>query len=277
MIERGKYNELDVYRVVDFGVYLSDGEDEVLMPRKYVPEATEAGDTLRVFVYTDSEDRPIATTLTPKAVVGDIKLMTVVDTNAMGAFLDWGLEKDLLVPFREQKELMKKGQSYVVKVLYDRVSGRVIASNRYGAFTKHCVDQLKSGEEVDIIVCNQTDIGYVCLVNEEYLGMIYKNEIFTPVKTGDKLKAYVNRIRTDHKIDIVIRKPGFSGVEAQKDIVLEKLKAAGGHLPYDSKTEPEIIKREFNMSKKVFKQNIGMLYKKRLITIDDDGITLVKK
>ncbi len=277
MIETGKYNELDVYRVVDFGVYLSDGEDEILLPRKYVPEATEAGDTLRVFVYTDSEDRPIATTLKPKAVVGDIKLMTVVDTNAIGAFLDWGLEKDLLVPFREQKQLMQKGHSYVVKVLFDRVSKRVIASNRYASFTKHCVDQLKPGEEVDIIVCNQTDIGYVCIVNGEYLGMIYKNEIFTPVKTGDELKAYVNRIRTDHKIDVVLRKPGFSGVEAQKEVVIEKLKAAGGHLPYGSKTDPEIIKREFNMSKKVFKQNIGMLYKKRLITIDDDGITLVEK
>jgi predicted RNA-binding protein (virulence factor B family) len=277
MFKIGQYNKLEVYRKVDFGAYLTDGEDEVLLPRKYIPEGTEEGHMLEVFLYTDSEDRPIATTLKPKAVVGDIKLMTVKDMTPVGAFLDWGLEKDLLVPFKEQRELMEQGKSYVVKVIHDKVSDRVIASNRYSAFTRHCTDQLKHGQEVEVIVCNHTDIGYVCLVNEEFLGMLYDNEIFNPVKTGDRTKAYVNRIRPDFKIDLVQRKPGFAGVEEQLPFILKKLKDAGGFLPYNSQSSPEDIKREFNMSKKVFKQNIGMLYKSRKIVIEDEGIRLCKK
>ncbi len=277
MIEVGKYNTLEIYRKVDFGVYLTDEEDEVLLPLKQVPPGVDVGDYLEVFVYLDSEQRPIATTRRPKAVAGEMALLKVTDVNRIGAFLDWGLEKELLVPFKEQREPMIVGHEYVVKVIVDPVSGRLMGSNRMSYYAKSGQGDLKQGQEVDILVCYEVKIGYAVLINDEYQGMLYRNEVFKPLKPGDRDKGFISKLREDGKIDVSLRKPGFKGVVKEKSPVLEKLEAAGGSLPFNSKSSPEDIKKEFNLSKKVFKQIIGMLYKERKIVITDDGIALVKK
>ena len=276
MLKIGLYNNLEVYREVDFGVYLTDDEEEVLLPRKYVPQGVKNGDRLDVFIYLDSEERPIATTLHPKAVVGDTALLQVVDVNRVGAFLDWGLEKDLMVPFKQQRHPMVKGESYVVRVIFDRVSERLIASDRLSAYAKPGHGDLKTGQEVEILLCYETEIGYAVLIDDQYYGMLYKSDIFKPVNIGDKMTGYVLKLRPDGKNDITLRKPGFRGVSVEKPAILEKLQEAGGFLPFNSKSSPEEIKENFNLSKKVFKQAIGNLYKERLIVITDDGIKLAE-
>ena len=275
MLKMGQVNRLKVYRKVDFGVFLADEEEEVLLPRKFVPPGTDIGSELDVFLYLDSEDRPVATTQTPKAVVGDTVLLEVVDANSLGAFLDWGLDKDLFVPFKEQKERMVKGRSYVVRVVFDKVSGRIFGSNRFHIFAKKTHDNnFKVGDEVEILVCAEEDIGFNVLVNNRYMGMLYKNEIHCPVKPGDRLAAYISKLRDDKKIDVSLRKPGFFGIIKEKPLILEKLKEAGGFLPFNSKSTPEEIENYFHISKRVFKQAVGNLYKERRITITDDGIKL---
>ena len=277
MIKLGFYNTLELYREVDFGAYLTDGEDEVLLPGRYVPDGAKEGDNVEVFVYLDSEQRPVATTLNPKGIVGDAVLLKVNDVNQTGAFMDWGLEKDLLVPFKEQREPMVAGDEYVVRIMLDEVSGRLIASNRMSFYAKPGHGDLKLRQEVDLLVCYEVEIGFAVLIDDQYQGMIYKSEVFKPLKPGDKLKGYINQLRPDGKNDVTLRKPGFAAVIEVKPMILEKLSEADGFLPYNSKSSPEDIKKEFNLSKKVFKQAIGNLYKERLIKITDDGITLAKK
>ncbi len=274
MLKIGLYNNLEVYREVDFGVYLTDDEEEVLLPRKYVPQGVKIGDRLDVFIYLDSEERPIATTLQPKAIVGDTALLKVVDVNRVGAFLDWGLEKDLMVPFKQQRHPMVKGESYVVRVIFDRVSERLIASDRLSAYAKPGHGDLKPGQEVEILLCYETEIGYAVLIDNQYHGMLYKSDIFKPVNIGDRMTGYILKLRQDGKNDITLRRPGFRGVSIEKPAILEKLQEAGGFLPFNSQSSPEEIKKNFNLSKKVFKQAIGSLYKERLIIITDDGIKL---
>lgn len=276
MLKIGLYNNLELYRAVDFGVYLTDGEEEVLLPRKYVPQDAKTGDRLDVFIYLDSEERPIATTLRPKAIVGDTALLKVIDVNRVGAFLDWGLEKDLMVPFKQQRQPMVNGESYVVRVIFDRVSERLIASDRLSAYAKPGHGDLKSGQEVELMLCYETEIGYAVLIDDQYCGMLYKNEIFKPVKIGDKITGYVLKLRPDGKNDVTLRKPGFRGVSVEKPAILEKLRASGGFLPFNSTSSPEEIKENFNLSKKVFKRAIGNLYKERLIVITEDGIKLAE-
>jgi uncharacterized protein len=277
MINIGVYNTLEIYREVDFGAYLTDGEDEVLLPLKYVPDDAKVGDHIEVFVYLDSEQRPVSTTLRPKAIVGDTALLKVNDVNKIGAFLDWGLEKDLLVPFKEQREPMVADREYVVRVILDEVSGRLMASNRMSFYAKPGHGDLKMGQEVDVLVCYEIEVGFAVLINDEYQGLLYKNEIYKPLQPGDREKGFISKLRPDGKNDVCLRKPGFAGVVGEKPLILEKLREADGFLPFNSKSSPEDIKKEFNMSKKVFKQAIGMLYKARSITISDDGINLVKK
>lgn len=277
MLEIGKYNELEVARTVDFGVYLTDGENDVLLPRKYLPSELKVGDRIKVFVYCDSEDRPIATTLRPKAVVGDILMMRVKDVSPVGAFLEWGLEKDLFVPFREQRQRMKPGEEYVVRVYLDEVTQRVLASSRMRPLMRDYPDELTVNQEVELIVYDQFSLGFPVLVDRKYAGILYRNEIFQPVSVGDCLKGYVNKIRPDGKVDVRLRKSGFKGVEEGKTPILDALREAGGFLPFNAKTPAMTVKARFHMSKKDFKQRIGMLYKERLITITDDGISLVLK
>lgn len=277
MLDFGRYNMLKVEKKVDFGFYLTNGEDRVLLPGKYAPVGLAPGDEINVFIYRDSEDRQIATTLKPKAMVGDIALLRVKDVTPVGAFLDWGLEKDLFVPFKEQREKMVLGREYVVYLSVDRLTGRIIASNRFNAITKNSGVGLKIDQEVKLIVYDQMDIAWKVLIDRTYQGFLYKNEVYQPISIGDRLTGYIHKLRPDHKIDVRLRKFGYTAVLDMKSVVMEALKDADGFLPLNSDSSPEAILKQFNMSKKVFKQAIGNLYKARLITIEDDGIRLVEE
>jgi predicted RNA-binding protein (virulence factor B family) len=276
LIRIGEFNELQVERQVEFGFYLTDGKNEVLLPTKYVPKDIKLGDRIEVFVYTDSEDRPIATTLKPKAAVGEFALFDVVDVTSIGAFLDWGLEKDLFVPFKAQKTKHKKGDRVVAKVVLDERTNRVMGITKISAVLDEYITDLKEGDEVDVIIYDETDLGYNLIVNNKYPGLLYKNDVFDKVKIGDRLKAYVKKFRDDEKMDITLRKPGYSEIIDTIPKILEMLENNGGFLPYNSKSSPEDINRVFKMSKKVFKQAIGGLYKQRKIMIEEDGIRLNK-
>lgn len=276
MFKVGRYNILKVETIVDFGVYLTDGESEVLLPQRYVPEGTVVGNKLKVFLYFDSEDRLIATTLEPRGQVGDIVTLPVKEVTKIGAFLDWGLPKDLFVPFKEQRQKMQEGREYVVKICYDKVSKRLLGSSRFRPTADKDVS-FKPGEKVDLLVCEKTDLGFAVLINHEFPGMLYHTDVFSELAPGDELPGYILKQRPDGKVDVTLRKPGFSGVLDTKPLILEKLREAGGFLPFNSQTSPETIKQKFNMSKKVFKQAIGGLYKERAIEITEDGIQLLKQ
>ncbi|MDF2674253.1 MAG: hypothetical protein K0R09_2521, partial [Clostridiales bacterium] len=201
MLKIGDYNELEVLKETDFGVYLSSDEEEILLPGKYVPEGLAIGDRINVFIYKDSEDRLIATTITPKAKVGDIAYLEVKDTNRYGAFLDWGLEKDLLVPFAEQKIKMVTGNKYFVKVYFDEESKRVVATSKINRHILREASDLEEGEEVDLLVYKFTELGASVIINNKYLGVVYKNDIFIKLDVSDRLKGYISKIREDGKID----------------------------------------------------------------------------
>lgn len=274
MLKIGSYNELVVERVVDFGLYLNPKPDEVLLPLKYVPENTRPGDSLRVFVYTDSEDRPVATTLEPKAVVGEFAYLQAKDIAPFGAFMDWGLEKDLLVPSSQQQDRMKAGKSYVVKVCLDEMSGRVYGTNR---ITHNCdknPKDLSEGEKVDLLIYGITKIGIMAVVNNRYSGLLYRNEVYAPLSIGDKTTGYIGRIREDGKITLTLKSPGYQSVIGSGSGILEILKKRGGFIPCHDKSSPDEIRRIFSMSKKEFKKAIGGLYKAGSIHITDKGIQI---
>ncbi len=277
MIEIGRYNLLEVKRKTDFGYYLADGDSEVLLPNKYVPEDIRIGDDLKVFVYCDSEDRPVATTLKPKVQRGGFARLRVSQTTKFGAFMDWGLEKELLVPFSEQHAPMKKGVCYVVKLCYDENTGRLYGSSKLSNFISYSPEGLAEGDSVRLIVFSKRDNGYSVIVSSKYLGILYSNELFEPLAPGDYKTGFVKKIREDGKIDVTLRPPGYKAIEDTRDIVLALLEEAGGFLPYNDKTEPSHIKKIFKMSKKDFKKIIGGLYRDRKIVISEEGITLAGK
>jgi predicted RNA-binding protein (virulence factor B family) len=274
MLQVGRFNRLKVVKEVPFGLYLESSKGEILLPKKYVPLNTKVGDELNVFIYTDSEDRLIATTLTPKAAVGDFACLEVVQVTPFGAFLDWGLEKDLFVPLKEQHRKMLLGKKYVVKVVLDQRTERVIGVGKIGAFLEKKYIDLQEGEEVQLFVYEETDLGYMCIINAKYAGILYRNEVFKELEVGESTIGYVKKIREDQKIDLSLRKVGFRGVQHEQQSILDKLEKADGFLPYNDDSSPEDIKRVFQMSKKTFKQLIGNLYKQKIITIAQDGIRL---
>ncbi len=277
MIEIGKYNTLKLVRETENGVYLDGGEHgEILMPRKFVSEEIKEKGEAEVFVYTDSEDRLVATTETPLAMVGEFACLTVKATSSFGAFLDWGLPKDLLVPFREQRSKMVEGNSYWVYIYLDLLSNRIAASAKLHKFLDNTPPEYKSGEEVDLIIMEETDLGYKAIVNLEHSGMLYKNQVFQELEQGQKIKAYVNKVREDEKIDLLLEKPGYEKVDAISQKILDELKENRGFMAVSDKSSPEMIQAMFGISKKNFKKAIGGLYKKRLITFSSDGISLVK-
>jgi uncharacterized protein len=274
MLDIGRYNTLVVQREVDFGLYLNPKEEEVLLPSKYVPQNTRPGDSLRVFVYTDSEDRPVATTLTPKAVVGDVAYLRVNDTASIGCFLDWGLEKDLLVPKGEQQSRMHVGKRYVVKVLLDKKTNRVYGSTR---ITRHCQkapEDLSVGQQVRLMIYQFSKLGTLAVVDDRFLGMIFHNETFETLKIGERRPGYIRHIRKDGKIDLSLKKPGPISIDGSGQRIMAALKKSGGFIPCHDKSSPQKITDSFSMSKKEFKRAIGGLYKKRLIEISDQGIRL---
>ncbi len=276
MVEIGKHNKLTIAREVDFGIFFHDEKlGDILLPKRYLPEQWAIGDELDVFIYLDSEDRLIATTEEPFAEVDKFATLEVVATTPVGAFLNWGLMKDLLVPFREQKTRMKVGEKYLVYIYLDPETNRIVASSKIDKFVDNLPVDYEQEEEVDLIIVEKTDMGYRTIIDNSHLGMLYKNEVFQTLSTGQKLKGYIAKVRDDEKIDLVLQKPGYEKMEGLAQKIMEKLKACNGFLPVGDKSSPEIIYREFKISKKNFKKAIGTLYKNRLITIEENGIKLI--
>lgn len=275
-LEIGKPNRLKVLKELDFGIYL-DGlnEGEILMPRQYIPAGTKPGDMLDCFIYFDSEDRIIATTLEPLAHVGEFAYLKVVSVNPTGAFLDWGLAKDLLVPFREQKADMGEGRKYVVYVYFDEPSKRIAATAKIDKFLNLEPASYEVGEAVTLLICQKTDIGYKAIINQKHLGMIHTSDIFRSIDVGLELVGYVKQIKEDGKIDLLLQRPGYDVVDDMAQTLLDKLKEKGGFLAVTDKSPAEIIYHQFGMSKKTFKKAVGSLYKNRLITIESEGLRLV--
>lgn len=278
MIEIGKVNTLKINKEVDFGLYLDGGADfeEILLPKRYVPSDAEVDNYLDVFIYLDSEDRIIATTETPLAEVGQFAYLKVVDTTDVGAFLNWGLMKDLMVPFRQQRTEMKVGLSYLVYVYLDEETDRIVASSKIEYFLDNVPSEYEEGQEVDLIIGHESDLGIKVIVNGVHTGLIYHNEIFQPLKPGEHVKGFIKNIREDDKLDIALQKQGYDHVEGIAGEILNKLEAAGGFIEANDKSTPESIKHMFGVSKKVFKKAIGGLYREKLITLEKTGIRLIK-
>ena len=275
-IKLGEYNLLEVVKEVDFGVYLDGSEDgEILLPTRYVPQGCKPGDVLNVFIYLDMDERLIATTLQPYVKVGEFACLEVAWVNQYGAFLDWGLMKDLFVPFREQKMKMIKGNSYVVHVHLDEDSYRIVASAKIEKFLSKDMPEYNPGDEVEVLIWQKTDLGFKVIVDNKFSGMIFKNEIFTDVRTGMKMHAYIKQVRPDGKIDLELQKGGVKKVEDFADTLLEYIRSNGGSTPLNDKTDADVIYNTFGVSKKTFKKAVGDLYKKRLIVLEvEQGIRL---
>lgn len=276
MAEVGKWNKLKVLKELDFGFYLDAQElGEILLPIRYVPKDCKMGDEIDVFIYFDSEDRVIATTDKPFAQVGDFALLEVVAVNDIGAFLDWGLMKDLFVPFREQKQKMEVGRSYVVYIYIDEMNGRIVGSAKVENFLDKTPPVFKEGQEVDLIIYTQTDIGYKAIVNNTHTGMLFDTDVFRTLHRGEHTKGYIKKIREDQKIDLVLDKPGYEKVDEISKKILDKLKAENGFIALSDKSPADDIYDTFGISKKTFKKAIGALYKARMITLEEDGIRVI--
>jgi len=277
MAEIGKINTMRINRAVDFGVYLDGGEEgEILMPKKYIPEGKQIGDEVEAFVYMDSEDRPVATTEKPLVQVGQFGALKVLEVNELGAFADWGVLKDLLIPYAEQRENLEEGQSVVVYVYLDKVSRRIVGSAKVEKFLDTYALDVEEGDEVDLMVFGKTPLGYKAIVNGLHTGVLYKNEVFKPLRIGDQMKGFIKKIRKDEKIDLSLSKVGFEQSKDLTNIIIAKLKENGGFLRVTDKSNPDVIYQLFGESKKTFKKAVGHLYKQRLIDIEEEGIRLVK-
>ena len=276
MVEIGTFNQLQVVKQVDFGVYLDGGElDTILLPRRYVPEGCEIGDWLDVFLYFDSDDLLIATTEKPKVQVGDCEMLTVVDINHAGAFMDWGLTKDLLVPYNEQQKPMEVGYSYVVHVFHDQNSDRIAASTK---LTHHLDEEtvwLKPRQQVNLLIAGRTDLGYKAVIDNKYLGLLFRADAFRPLKIGERLPGFVKNIRADGKIDLVISQSTLQGDHDLGEQIIRHLQEVGGESKVSDKSDPEEIYRLFKVSKKKYKQALGTLFKSKRILIEPGIVKLI--
>jgi uncharacterized protein len=271
----GTFHELEILRHTPPGLFLSDGTQEVLLPNKYIPEGYSMGQKIRVFVYLDHEERPVATTLEPYITAQNFAWLRVNYVNEFGAFMDWGLEKDLFVPFKEQARPMQEGNRYLVYAFLDEKSKRMVASSKLNQFLSNENLEIKEQEEVNLIISHITDLGVNVIINEKHKGLIYNNELFnTNLRPGDRVKGFIKTIRPDGKIDVSLQKSGFENIEVNAQKILETLKKGRGYLKLHDKSDSEDIKTVLQMSKKTFKKAIGTLYKEKLIDIKDDGIYL---
>ena len=277
MIEQGREIELKIAKRATFGLFLSDESgEEVLLPNKYCAEEMKPGNTTRVFVYKDSEGKKVATTLTPKIFIHEFALLKVSAVTSVGAFLDWGLEKELMVPFREQKQKMEVGRWYIVYLDLDKKSDRLYASNRVERFLQNDQISVKEGDEVALVVMQKTDLGYSVIVNHTHKGLIFDNEIFQEIRVGARLKGYVKKIRDDQKIDISIQPIGFRNVnDSNSELIYKTLVENDGFLAVTDKSSPDEIYTQFGISKKAFKKSLGALYKQKKVDIQPDGIKLI--
>jgi len=273
----GQFNTLTISRQTQVGLFLTNGKEDVLLPNKYVPKVFEIGEEMSVFVYLDHEERPVATTLVPYVVLNEFALLRVNYVNQVGAFLDWGMEKDILVPYKEQARPMEKGKRYLVYLYLDEKTNRLVASSKTNQFLDNDKINLEKNEEVDLIISHITEIGINVIINQKHKGLIYKDEVYDDaIRTGDKMKGYIKNVRPDGKIDVSLHKLGFENIEPNSEIILNELRASRGFLRLNDNSNPEDIKTVLKMSKKTFKKAIGLLYKQKLIEIKEDGIHLIQ-
>lgn len=276
MIKVGDYNLLKVLREADFGFYLDDGAEGVLLPKRFVPEGLKPGDEIKVFIYHDSEGRLIATTQHPKGVVGEIVKLKAITVTNQGAFLDWGLMKDIFVPKSKQLGGMREGAEYLVKIYVDEQTGRVAATEKIEPFLSNENLIVNEKDIVDLVVFRRTDIGYLVIINNKHTGVLHFNEIYQNIGVGDKLKGFIKAIRAENKIDVVAGRPGYNRVEDEAEKILRLLNENNGYLPYHDKSDPDEIYNFFGISKKAFKMAAGNLYKQQKITFTKTGIKLME-
>jgi len=275
MIQVGMYNTLKVSRKVEFGFYLDDGKDGILLPKRFAPTRLRIGDDIKVFLYHDSDNRLIATTQEPYGVVGDIVQLKCVSTTEHGAFLDWGLMKDLFVAKSQQLTRMHKEGEYLVKIYIDEQTGRVAATEKIEKQISNDELTVKEMDEVELYVQRESDLGWVMIINNKHTGLLHANEVYRKLQPGDKIKGFIKTIRPDNKIDVVLDKPGYARIENEAEKILRLLKEHDGYLPYHDKSDPEDIYDFFGMSKKTFKMTIGALYKQHKIDFVKQGIKLL--
>lgn len=277
MVQIGKYNTLRVAKQVDFGMYLDGGDAEILLPNRYVPKGLNEGDEITVFIYHDNEGRLIATTDNPIAAVDDIALMEVNEINPSGAFLKWGIMKDVFIPISLQERKMRPGDKRLVKLFIDERTGRVTATEKIDKHLSNYELTVKEHEEVDIVIFQQTDIGYKVIINNKHLGVLHYNEMFREVEIGEKMRGFVKKVREGNKIDVSPGVKGYAKVKDEEERLMDMLRNNNGYLPYNDKSDPEEIYAFFGISKKSFKVTLGALYKKRLIEFTQTGIKLTQQ
>jgi hypothetical protein len=274
MITAGEYHNLEVLRLVEIGAYLDDGEKGILLPKRFVPAGLEAGDKINAFIYYDGEERLIATTQKPFGVVGDIVKLKAVNVTPQGAFMDWGLMKDLFVAKSQQINGMRPNGEYLVKIYRDEQTGRVAATEKFDHELSNDTLTVQLLETVKLIVYRRTDIGYVVIINNRHTGVLHHNEIYRNIGVGDKFEGFIKKIYPDNKIDVAAGKPGYQRVEDEADKIIRLLKENDGYLPYYDKSDPDAIYDFFGMSKKTFKMTLGNLYKQKKISLEKTGIRL---
>jgi predicted RNA-binding protein (virulence factor B family) len=272
-LETGKYNKLRVVKFVDFGLYLDGGNGlEILLPTRYIPQNVETGSEIEVFIYRDNEERLIATTERPYGIVGEFQYMKVKDVSNAGAFLEWGIMKDLLVPFREQKTEMKTGHRYLVYIYLDFITKRIAASARLDKFLDNTPPDYTRNQEVDLIIAEETNLGYKVIINNSHWGLLYHNEIFRTLSKGEKCKGYIKDVREDEKIDVSLQRPGYEKIDDLSQQIMQKLEENGGYLPLCDKSDANEVYSLLSCSKKNFKKATGKLYKQHLIILEINGI-----
>jgi predicted RNA-binding protein (virulence factor B family) len=274
MVRMGEYNLLKVIKVKDMGVFMDNGEEGILMPKRFVPPGTRVGDQLNVFLYHDGEGRPIATTQKPLGVLGDIVKLRAVSITPQGAFLDWGLMKDLFIPKSGMISFMRPMGEYLVKIVMDEQTGRVAATEKLERFLSNETLTVTEKEEVDLLVYRKTEIGYEMIINNRHKGMLHANEIYRPIEIGDRFQGFIKKILPENKIDVAAGKPGYQRVENESEKILRLLTENNGYLPYHDKSSPEEIYEFFHISKKTFKMTTGNLYKQKKILFTETGFKL---
>jgi predicted RNA-binding protein (virulence factor B family) len=280
MVKAGEYNLLKVIKEKDMGVFLDDGDIGILLPKRFVPAGTNIGDELKVFLYHDGEDRIIATTQHPLGILGDVVKLKVVSTTPQGAFLDWGLMKDLFIPRSKQVSFMRAGGEYIVKILLDEQTGRLFATEKIEPFLSNEILTIKEMDVADLFVYRRTDIGYAIIINNKHIGLLHFNEVYRPIEIGDRFPGFIKKIYPRNEagellIDVAAGKPGYDRVEDESARIMRLLHENNGYLPYHDKSSPESIYAFFAMSKKTFKMTTGKLYKERKIELTKTGIKLI--
>ncbi|HTM66583.1 MAG TPA: S1-like domain-containing RNA-binding protein [Flavipsychrobacter sp.] len=276
MIQAGHYYQLKAVKKVDFGFYLDAEGLEILLPKRFVPDGLTEGDEIKVFIYHDNEDRLIATTQEPFATVGDVALLKCVSKTDYGAFMEWGIMKDVFVPLSHQLSRMQEGEKYIVYLFIDEMTGRVTATEKFQKFLSNDELTVKENETVDLLVWQQTDIGYKVIINNKHTGVVHFSDVFRDLQYGEKLKGFIKKIREENKIDVAIGERGYERVSPETERLLQLLRENDGYLPYNDKSSPDDIYSFFGISKKTFKMSVGALYKDRKIELTKTGIKLLE-